>query len=111
MPPGFSAAWRALKAGRVGMDLPIALAIVLAIAISIYETLQSGRHAYFDAAVMLLPPDNRLSQSGTKLTASALEQSGVPVLIIDADMVDAKIWDHDRMVGMVARFLEERGLT
>ena len=64
-----------------------------------------------DAAVMLLPPDNRLSQSGTKLTALALEDAGVPVLMIDADMVDAKIWDHERMVGVVAEFLRDRGLT
>ncbi|HEU4651754.1 MAG TPA: 2-hydroxyacyl-CoA dehydratase family protein, partial [Croceibacterium sp.] len=64
-----------------------------------------------DAAVMLLPPDNRLSQSGTRLTAMALEEAGVPVLMIDADMVDAKIWDHDRMVALVAEFLRERGLA
>ena len=64
-----------------------------------------------DAAVILLPPDNRLSQSGTKLTAHSLEESGVPVLMIDADMVDAKNWDHDRMVGMVAEFLSHRGLA
>ena len=64
-----------------------------------------------DAAVILLPPDNRLSQSGTKLTAQALEAAGVPVLMIDADMVDARVWDHDRMVGMVASFLGERGLA
>ncbi len=64
-----------------------------------------------DAAVMLLPPDNRLSQSGTRLTALSLEEAGVPVLMIDADMVDAKIWDHDRMVGIVASFLRERGLV
>lgn len=64
-----------------------------------------------DAAVILLPPDNRLSQSGTKLTALALEAAGVPVLMIDADMVDAKNWDHDGMVQMVADFLAERGLT
>jgi benzoyl-CoA reductase/2-hydroxyglutaryl-CoA dehydratase subunit BcrC/BadD/HgdB len=63
-----------------------------------------------DAAVMLLPPDNRLSQSGTKLTALALEEAGVPVLMIDADMVDAKIWDHDRMVGLVSQFLHAKGL-
>lgn len=63
-----------------------------------------------DAAVILLPPDNRLSQSGNKLTAQALEAAGVPVLMIDADMVDARVWDHDRMVGMVASFLGERGL-
>ena len=64
-----------------------------------------------DAAVILLPPDNRLSQSGNKLTALALEEAGVPVLMIDADMVDAKIWDHDRMVGMVAEFLDQRELV
>jgi benzoyl-CoA reductase subunit B len=64
-----------------------------------------------DAAVMLLPPDNRLSQSGTKLTALALEEAGVPVLMIDADMVDAKIWDHDAMVGLVEGFLRDRGLA
>ncbi|MGX7896623.1 2-hydroxyacyl-CoA dehydratase subunit D [Tsuneonella sp. HG222] len=64
-----------------------------------------------DAAVILLPPDNRLSQSGNKLTALALEEAGVPVLMISADMVDAKIWDHDRMVAMVAEFLHDRGLA
>ncbi|MXO66749.1 2-hydroxyacyl-CoA dehydratase subunit D [Altericroceibacterium endophyticum] len=64
-----------------------------------------------DAAIMLLPPDNRLSQSGNKLTASALEAAGVPVLMVDADMVDAKIWDHNRMVGMVAEFLKEKELA
>jgi len=64
-----------------------------------------------DAAVILLPPDNRLSQSGTNLTAISLEEAGVPVLRIDADMVDADIWDHDRMVGMVEDFLREKGLA
>jgi benzoyl-CoA reductase/2-hydroxyglutaryl-CoA dehydratase subunit BcrC/BadD/HgdB len=64
-----------------------------------------------DAAVQLLPPDNRLSQSGTRLTALSLEAAGVPVLTIDADMVDARNWDHDRMVGLVAEFLHLRGLA
>ncbi|HTM95672.1 MAG TPA: 2-hydroxyacyl-CoA dehydratase family protein [Croceibacterium sp.] len=64
-----------------------------------------------DAAIILLPPDNRLSQSGTKLTAAALEAAGVPVLMMDADMVDAKTWDHDRMVSMVAAFLAQKGLA
>ena len=64
-----------------------------------------------DACVVLLPPENRLSQSGTKITAEALEKAGVPVLMIDADMVDAANWDHDRMVGMVAEFLQKRGLA
>ena len=52
-----------------------------------------------DAAVMLVPPDNRLSQSGTRLTCEALRAAGVPVLMLDADMVDAKSWDHERHGG------------
>ncbi|WP_028029173.1 heavy metal translocating P-type ATPase [Gemmobacter nectariphilus] len=51
--PFFKSAWRGLKAGRLGMDFPISLALVLASGISIYETWHSGRHAYFDSAVML----------------------------------------------------------
>ncbi|MDS9468535.1 heavy metal translocating P-type ATPase [Paracoccus sp. MBLB3053] len=51
--PFFSSAARALRAGRLGMDVPISLALILASAISVYETLHSGHHAYFDAAVML----------------------------------------------------------
>jgi benzoyl-CoA reductase subunit B len=64
-----------------------------------------------DAAVILLPPDNRLSQSGTQLTRLSLEAAGLPVLAIDGDMVDARKWDHDRMVGLVADFLAARGLA
>lgn len=52
--PFFRSAWRGLRAGRLGMDFPISLAIILATSISIYETFHSGHHAYFDAAVMLI---------------------------------------------------------
>lgn len=51
--PFFGSAWAALRGGRLGMDVPISLALILATAISLYETTQSGHHAYFDAAVML----------------------------------------------------------
>jgi Cu2+-exporting ATPase len=51
--PFFRSAWAGVKAGRLGMDFPISLALVLATSISIFETLKSGHHAYFDAAVML----------------------------------------------------------
>lgn len=52
--PFFRSAWTALKARRANMDVPISLAVVLALSISLYETINHGRHAYFDAAVMLL---------------------------------------------------------
>ncbi|MCC5987548.1 MAG: cadmium-translocating P-type ATPase [Pararhodobacter sp.] len=51
--PFFRSAAKSMRAGRLGMDVPISLALVLTVAISLYETLQSGKHAYFEAAVML----------------------------------------------------------
>jgi hypothetical protein len=58
-----------------------------------------------DAAVMLVPPDNRLSQSGILLGRQALEEAGVPVLMLSADMVDTKQWDRDAAVAHVEGFL------
>ena len=60
-----------------------------------------------DAAVMLVPPDNRLSQSGTILTREALRSAGVPVLMLSADMVDTKGWDRDGAVAHVEQFLRD----
>ncbi|KAA0917482.1 cadmium-translocating P-type ATPase [Aquicoccus porphyridii] len=51
--PFFRNAWAALKHGRLNMDVPITLAIVLALATSLWETSLSGKHAYFDAALAL----------------------------------------------------------
>ncbi len=51
--PFFASAWGGLKHGRVNMDVPISLALILASGISIFETMNHGHHAYFDAAVML----------------------------------------------------------
>jgi len=52
--PFFKSAWASLRVGRLGMDVPISLAIILASSISLFETFNSGDHAYFDAAVMLV---------------------------------------------------------
>lgn len=51
--PFFEAAIRALSHRRLNMDVPIAVAIALAAAMSLYETAYGGRHAYFDAALSL----------------------------------------------------------
>ncbi len=52
--PFFRSAWSVLKRGRANMDVPISLAIILAFAVSVVETIRGGEHAYFDAAAMLI---------------------------------------------------------
>ncbi|MEQ9260343.1 MAG: heavy metal translocating P-type ATPase, partial [Roseovarius sp.] len=51
--PFFANAWAALKHRQLNMDVPITLAILLAIVTSLWETALSGEHAYFDAALAL----------------------------------------------------------
>ena len=51
--PFFRNAWTALSVGRLNMDVPISLAILLAVVTSLWETSLSGEHAYFDAAIAL----------------------------------------------------------
>ena len=62
-----------------------------------------------DAAVILVPPDNRLSQSGTQLTRRALERRRRP----DADArrptwSTPRSWDHERMVEHVGELPARR---
>ena len=50
----FRSAWSALKRGRTNMDVPISLAVSLSYAVSLWETMNHGEHAWFDATVSLL---------------------------------------------------------
>src|SRR6266849_6863601 len=52
--PFFTSAVRALAAGRTNMDVPISVGVVLALGMSVFETLHHATHAYFDSALMLL---------------------------------------------------------
>lgn len=46
-------AWTALRVGRLNMDVPISLAIILAACLSVYETAHGRDQVYFDAALSL----------------------------------------------------------
>jgi Cu2+-exporting ATPase len=52
--PFFRSAVAALRGGRLNMDVPISLGVILALCMSLYEAFHGGRYAYFDAAVGLL---------------------------------------------------------
>lgn len=51
--PFFHSAAGALRHGRLNMDVPISLGIVLALALSLFETANSGTRVYFEASLML----------------------------------------------------------
>lgn len=52
--PFFDSAWSALRNGNANMDVPISLAVILTIGVSLFESLHGGDTVYFEAAVMLL---------------------------------------------------------
>ena len=52
--PFFRSALRALKTRNVNMDVPISVGVMLALGMSVVETVNHAEHAYFDAAIMLL---------------------------------------------------------
>lgn len=52
--PFFESAFRALKGRHLNMDVPISLAVILAVCMSLVQTLTHQPDAYFDSATMLL---------------------------------------------------------
>ena len=52
--PFFRSATRAVMAKSLNMDVPITLGVLLALGMSVVETMNHAREAYFDSALMLL---------------------------------------------------------
>lgn len=52
--PFFRSAFAALRRKTTNMDVPISIGVVLALGLSLYETITHGAHAYFESPVMLL---------------------------------------------------------
>jgi hypothetical protein len=64
-----------------------------------------------DAALVLSPLGNRPAATGNRFIERSLEQAGIPVLPVPADMVDARDWDPKTMRRKVSEFLTHRVLA
>ena len=67
---------------------------------------QARKHR-IDAALVLRPLGSKPSATGNLFIERALEEAGIPVLPIKADMVDARDWDAKAMRQVVAEFLKK----
>ena len=97
----FRSAWMALRHGRTNMDVPISIGVILTSALSLFETIVHGPHAYFDGAVMLLffllggrTLDSMMRDRAREGVASLLKHTAPGALVLGKDgrtsWVDAK---------------------
>ncbi|MEV4934093.1 cadmium-translocating P-type ATPase [Sphingobium sp. LMA1-1-1.1] len=89
--PFFRSAWAALRQGRTNMDVPISIGVLLTTAMSLFETLRGGEHAWFDGAVMLLffllagrCLDSMIRARARAGVAALLKQTAPGALVLDA---------------------------
>ena len=90
--PFFRSAWQALSHGRTNMDVPIAIGVTITAAISLYETIVGGAHAYFESALMLLffllagrALDAMMRRKVGDGVAALARQSAPGALVIDSE--------------------------
>ena len=58
-----------------------------------------------DAAFVLTPLGTRPSATETRFVEIALEEAGIPVFSVHADMVDSRLWDGEKIRAYASRFL------
>lgn len=106
--PFFASAIMALRYGRTNMDVPISIGVLLATAMSFYETMTGGEHAYFDGAVMLLffllcgrALDAMMRNKTRAGIGALLGKMGSHARIIMPDGSTSRMKAEDLQVGMV----------
>ena len=108
--PFFKSAWSALCAKRLNMDVPISLAVLLALGMSLYESLTGGEEAYFDAAVTLLfflligrYLDHLMRQKARGAVEQLSRMTSKGAILIDEDGIPSFIATNEIKQGMVLR--------
>lgn len=108
--PFFRSAWQALRRGRTNMDVPISLGVIIATGLSVYETIVGGRHAWFDAGLMLLTfllagrVLDAMMRDRARAGVDALLGQSAPGAMVVSDTGDlAWVKADDLLPGMVMR--------
>ncbi len=90
--PFFSSAFMALRYGRTNMDVPITIGIILATGLSLFETMTSGAHAYFESVVMLIffllagrVLDGMMRDRAREGISALLKQTAPGAMVLDED--------------------------
>ncbi|MGE0767471.1 MAG: heavy metal translocating P-type ATPase [Hyphomicrobiaceae bacterium] len=105
--PFFVSAASALSAGRLNMDVPISLGVLLATGMSLYQTAAGLDHVYFDAAITLLfflligrALDQRMRTRATAAAQNLLGARVTAATVLDADGTAARIATREIDAGM-----------
>ena len=67
-----------------------------------------AREHRIDAALVLHPRSMKPSGTGRRFIERALEEAGIPVLAVEADVVDGRTWNPSAARAAVRDFLDER---
>lgn len=85
-------AFAQLRRGQVGMDLPITVAVILTLGMSLLEALRGGAHVYFDAGIMLLfflligrTLDHQARARAGRMAENLMTLRGADALVLDDD--------------------------
>jgi benzoyl-CoA reductase/2-hydroxyglutaryl-CoA dehydratase subunit BcrC/BadD/HgdB len=71
---------------------------------------QAKQHR-IDAALVLTPLGTKPSATGNRFIERSLEEAGIPVFPVIADMVDARGWNPEAMRRKVSEFLATQVLS
>lgn len=94
----YVSAWRAIRAGRTNMDVPISVGVLLAFAMSIYDTANGEAHVYFDAAASLVfflligrVLDHRM-RGKARSSIAGLRRLSPPGALVEQEDGDLEYW-------------------
>lgn len=102
----FVSAWRSLSRGYANMDVPISLAVLITLAMSLYDTTTGGMRTYFDGVCMLLflllvgrYLDHRLRERARSAARDLLALQATTAIRLDQADVATAVAARDICVG------------